>query len=184
MSESKISTRYASSFLELSIEKNILEQTSSDMELIRDAFISSRELRLAIDNPVVKSEIKEVILLEIFSDKLDPETNNFIKFVLKKGRESLLLSIAQKFLELRNEHLGIVQADITSAFELSDQQKQEIKERFELTLNKKVKFSYNIDKNLLGGFIAKVGDTVYDASVKHQLNLLKNHFIKVDLSLN
>lgn len=184
MAKTKISTRYASSFLQIAVEKNILDIAASDMELIVEAFKSSRELRRAVESPVVRSETKQSILIDIFSGKVHNETINFIKFVIRKGRESFLLSIAERFLELRDEYLGVVQAEISSAFELSEQQKEEIRKRFEDTLGKKVNCNYQINKNLLGGFVAKVGDTVYDASVMHQLNLLKNHFVKVDISLN
>lgn len=184
MTETKISSRYSSSFLEIAIEKNFLEKASSDMELILNAFEKSRELKLVVESPVIKSEKKESILMEIFSGKVDPETLNFIKFIVLKGREALLPSIAVRFLELKDEHLGIIRASVTSAFELTNEQKNQLKDKFESALGKKVLLSYQIDKNILGGFIAKVGDTIYDASVMHQLDQLKNHFIKVGISLN
>jgi F-type H+-transporting ATPase subunit delta len=184
MAKTKISTRYASSFLQIAVEKKILDNAAADMELIVDSFKSSRELRRAVESPVIRSETKQSILIDIFSGKVHNETMNFIKFVITKGRESGLSSIAARFLELRDEYLGVVQAEITSAFELSEQQKEEMRNSFENTLGKKVNCNYQINKNLLGGFVAKVGDTVYDASVMHQLSLLKNHFVKVDISLN
>lgn len=184
MTETKISSRYSSSFLEIAIEKNFLEKAASDMELIINSFEKSRELKLVLESPVIKSEVKESILKEIFADKVDPEVLNFIKFIIGKGREALLPSIAIRFLELKDEHLGIIRASVTSAFELTDEQKKQLKQKFESALDKKVYLSYQTDKNIIGGFVAKIGDTIYDASVKHQLDQLKNHFIKVGISLN
>lgn len=184
MAETKISSRYASSFLGLGIEKNILEKTALDMELMLNAFESSRELRRVIESPVIKPELKESILREIFSAKVDSETMNFFSFIISKRRESLLPSIAKRFLELKDEHFGIIRASIVSAFELSADQKNQLKSRFESSLGKIVILSYRVDNNLLGGFVARVGDTIYDASVKHQLNLLKKHFVKAGISLN
>lgn len=184
MTESKISSRYASSFLRNSIERNTLDRTASDMQYILAAFQSSRELQLAMESPVIKPEIKESILSEIFSEKVDADTMNFVKFIVSKGRESLLHSISVRFLEMRDEHLGIVQASVLSAFELSSEQKNQIQEKFEKILGKKVILNYQINKDLIGGFVAKIGDTIFDASVKHQLNQLKKHFVKGGLSLN
>lgn len=184
MTETKISSRYASSFLINSIEKNSLEKTAADMELILGAFESSRELQLAMENPVIKSAIKESILVEIFSGKVEAETLNFLKFIVSKGRESLLPSVAKRFLEMRDEQLGIMQAAVLSAFELSKEHKEQIQKRFEVSLDKKVNISYQIDEKLLGGFVARIGDTIYDASVKHQLGLLKKHFVRSGISLN
>lgn len=184
MAETKISTRYAASFLSIAIEKKILEKAVSDMHLMVTAFESSRELRRAIDSPVIKPELKESVLREIFSGKVDSETMKFISFVAGKRRESYLLPIAKRFLELRDEHLGIVQASVVSAFELSGEQKDQLKNRFESSIGKSVILTYQVDNKLLGGFVARIGDTIFDASVKHQLNLLKKHFIKVGISLN
>lgn len=184
MTETKVSSRYASSFLRNSIEKNNLEKSASDMSIILNSFESSRELQLAMKSPVIKSEIKESILIGIFSGKIDIETMNFLKFIIRKGRESLIASIAGRFLEMRDEHLGILQAEVHSAFELAAEHKEQLQKRFESLLSKKVNISYRINKELLGGFVAKIGDTIYDASVKHQLSVLKKHFIQSGLSLN
>ena len=71
-----------------------------------------------------------------------------------------------------------------TAFELNDDQKEVLKIRFEKILNKKAIMIFKVDNNLVGGFIAQVGDTVYDASMKHQLELLKKEFVQGGLSLN
>lgn len=184
MAESRISTRYASSFLGLALEKGIVERASTDMDMIFNAFSSSAELRSAMKNPVIKVDVKESVLTEIFSKKIDAETMKFVKFVLQKGREDLLQSIAQKFLELKDIQAGVVKIIVTSAFDLSEAQKKEIKDKFISSLNKKVEISYKIEKKVIGGFIAKIGDTIYDASVQHQLELLRKHFIKSGISLN
>lgn len=183
MTESKISSRYASSFLGIAIEKKILERAESDMKLISGAF-SSRELKLAIDSPIIKPEIKKNILSEIFSGKVDAETIKFINFVISKGRESLLPSIADTFLKLMDEHVGVVRASVTSAFEFSEEQKAELSERFETMLGKKVYFKYEINAELIGGFIVKINDTIFDASVFNQLSRLRNHFVKAGITLN
>jgi F-type H+-transporting ATPase subunit delta len=184
MTETKVSSRYASSFLSSSIEKNNLEKATADMRIILHAIESSRDLQLAMKSPVIKSDVKESILTEIFSRRIDAESINFVKFIIRKGRESLIDSIARRFLEMRDEHLGILQAQVHSAFELSSEHKEQIKKSFEYLLNKRVNISYQIDEKLLGGFVAKIGDTIYDASVKHQLGLLKKHFVKSGISLN
>ena len=99
-------------------------------------------------------------------------------------REKTLYSVAKRFVDLRNEHLGIVELLVRTAFELNDDQKEVLKVRFEKILNKKTIMIFKVDNNLVGGFIAQVGDTVYDASMKHQLELLKKEFVQGGLSLN
>lgn len=184
MSDFKVSYRYASSLLETSISNNSLEAVSKDMTLVHSALSASDELERALKSPVIKSESKLAVLKEIFEDKVSDETIRFFEFLIGKDRENLLAEIAEQFLSMKDEHLGIVNVVVATAFEIDDEQKEKLRAKFENHLNKKVKINFRLDKNVLGGFIAKVGDTVYDASIMHQLEMLKKKFIQGGVSLN
>ena len=184
MVSSKVSNRYALSLLSIALDKNMLSTVYNDVKLLISTFNESDELQRVVESPVVRPELKISILDEIFSGKIDKETINFIHFIIEKRREEILYFVAEKFIELRNEHLGIVELVVKTAFELNDDQKAILKERFEKILNKKPILNFKVDNNLIGGFIAQVGDTVYDASMKHQLELLKKEFVQGGLSLN
>lgn len=184
MASSKVANRYAISLFENSLEKNILETVYDDINLLIKSLDDSSELRRAIESPVIKPELKSSILKEIFSDKLSKETLNFIFFIIDKKREELLYEISKRFLELRNEHLGIVEMEVTTAFEVTNEQIDNLKNMFESILKKTVKIKIKIDKNIIGGFIAQVGDTVYDASVINQIYLLKKEFKQGGAALN
>ena len=101
-----------------------------------------------------------------------------------KKRENLLDSIGKRFLELRDEYLGIANVMVTSATEFSTEQKNVLKNKLEKILDKKVSLNFRTDQKLVGGFIAKVDDTLYDASIRHQLELLKKQFLTGEISLN
>jgi F-type H+-transporting ATPase subunit delta len=184
MVSQKVSNRYALSLLSIALEKNLLDTVYKDAKLLIDAFDESNELQRVIESPVIRPEMKISILGEIFSQKIDKETLNFIYFIVGKRREEILYSVAKRFISLRNEHLEIVELFVSTAFELNDDQKEMLKDRFEKILNKKTIMNFKVDDNLIGGFVAQVGDTVYDASLKHQLELLKKEFIQGGLSLN
>lgn len=184
MTSSKVANRYATSFFENSLEKNILETVYDDINLLIKSLDDSNELRRAIESPVIKPELKSSILKEIFSDKLSKETLNFIYFIIDKKREELLYEISKRFIDLRNEHLGIVEMEVTTAFEVTNEQIDNLKNMFESILKKTVKVIIIIDKNIIGGFIAQVGDTVYDASVINQIHLLKKEFKQGGAVLN
>ena len=184
MNESKVSVRYANSLLSSATEKGNLDKVAKDMELVYSVIKSSGELSRTLSSPVVKAQVKSSILEEIFKKKISKETMDFLKFVVEKNRENLLESIVNKFLELRDQKLGIVNVNVRSAVELGDDQKKKLKEKFEKLLNKKVRFNFTVDPDVVGGFVAKVGDTVYDASLKNQLEVLKKRFLKGGASLN
>lgn len=184
MVDSRISKRYATSFIEAMIEKKLFDVVSSDFQLLISAADSSRELQHLIKSPIIKPQTKVSILLEIFGNKINKETAKFIKFLSVKGRENLLIDIAKNIIDLRDEKLGIVEVGVNTAFELSEDQKEKLKNNLEKYLDKKVRFIFSVNDELVGGFIAKAGDTVYDASVKHQLENLKKQFMRGGASLN
>ncbi len=184
MAETKVSTRYANSLLDLTSEKNNLEQIAEDMELVRSAINSSSQLRNLLESPVIKLEMKKNILSEIFQEKISGDSINFIRFVVEKSRESLLPSIIAKFLELKDEKLEQISVEVKTSFDFTDEQKTKLKSRLDNILNKRTYLNFKVDKTIVGGFVAKVGDTVYDASVKHQLELLRKEFLQGSVQLN
>lgn len=184
MAQSKVAIRYAISFLDTAIEKNILKQVSSDFELIYNSLNKSSDLKRALKSPIIKNEIKESVFAAIYKDKISSESFSYLNFIISKGRENILTDILEKFFFIRDEYLGIANVQITSAFELTSEQKMQLQKKFESILNKKVKANYVIDEKIIGGFIAKVGDTVYNASVLNQLELLKKQFLHGSVSLN
>ncbi|UCH64945.1 MAG: ATP synthase F1 subunit delta [Ignavibacterium sp.] len=184
MASSKIANRYATSLFENSLEKDNLETVYKDINLFTRTFDESHDLRLAIESPIIRTELKLSFIDEIFADKLSKDTLNFIHFVIDKKREELFYEIGKRFVELRNEHLGIVEMEVTTAFEFTKEQILNLKDKFETILNKKVIIKISVDENIIGGFMAQVGDTVYDASVIHQLDLLRKEFKQGGLALN
>lgn len=184
MADFRILHRYATSLLETSIEKKNLDVVTSDIQLLVETLDKSRQLQLMLESPVVKPEVKLNILKEIFSSKISKDSMDFIEFVISKQRENLLNSIGKRFLELRDEYLGIANVFITTASEFTNDQKSLLENKLEKILDKKVRLNFKTDLNLVGGFIAKVNDTLYDASIKHQLELLKKQFLTGDISLN
>ncbi len=173
MADYKVSMRYAASLLDLAVEKDMMDIISADIELILHAMEQNRELARALANPVIKPDVKVSILDEIFKSRVNAETMHFIRFLVKKGRENLVQEIAEKFLRLRDERAGIVNVNVRTAFELTDSQTAELKNKIETMLSKKARLKIKIDPDVVGGFVAQVNDTVYDASVKHQLVTFK-----------
>jgi F-type H+-transporting ATPase subunit delta len=99
-----------------------------------------------------------------------------LSLLIEKDREDVLPSIIEAFFQLQDEMLGIVHVRVTTAAELSQQQTEQLKQRFEAYSKKKVFIDQSVDKQLIGGFIARIGDTVFDGSVKQQLELLRERF--------
>jgi F-type H+-transporting ATPase subunit delta len=184
MADFRILHRYATSLLETAIEKNNLDVVTSDIKLLVETLDQNRKLQLMLDSPIVRPETKLDVMKEIFSKTISIESMDFVEFVILKKRESLLNSIGKRFLELRDDHLGIANVFVTTPTEFTNEQKNVLQSKLEKILDKKVRLNFKTDVKLVGGFIAKVNDTLYDASIKHQLELLKKQFLTGDISLN
>ena len=171
--------------MQLAEEKKIFVKVSDDAELIFNTLNSSKELRSVLKSPVVKLDDKKSLLQKIFEKKISNETVGFINFVAEKNREDILFDIFKEFIALADKKNGIVKAKVVSASELNDQLKQKMIGDLSKKINKRVSANYNVDTNLIGGFIVRIEDTVYDASVKHQLSLLRKKFSEeINLSNN
>ena len=184
MIDHKVSLRYAHSLLDSSIEKKNLDPVIKDMEFVFSTLDREKELTSIIKSPVVKPQIKSSILNDIFLSKISEDSLKFLQFVVDKKREDVLINIVKKFLELKDEYLGILNVEVTSPYDFNEDQKEQIKKNLESSFNKIIRLNFVIDEELIGGFIAKVADTMYDASVKHQLELLRKQFLQGNVSLN
>jgi len=184
MSEFVISTRYANALMAISEEKASFENTVKDVSLIMETIKASRDLRNFLSSPVIASLNKSEILNEIFQSHVSKDVNNFLQFLVDKRRENLLLDICIRFISISNEKLNQVDVVITSAIELTEVQKVDIKAKLESMINKKIVANFELNSNIIGGFKAKYNDTVIDASIKHQLELLKKKLFEEEFLKN
>ena len=177
MSDFNITSRYATALMELSEEKNAFTQVASDIDLVVNTLAGSKDLRATLSSPIIKSVKKIEILKEIFTKHISLDTENFLVFIVNKSREGLLFEIVKRFNQLRDEKLGLVNIDVTSAVEFDDAQKDSIKTKLKDYTKKDVRIDFEVEENLIGGFLARVGDTVLDASIKQQLRNLKKQLL-------
>lgn len=177
MIDSKVSRRYASSLLENSIENKSLEKVFEDIEFVLKTLRDNKELKKALISPIIKAEVKSNIITDVYKTRVSAEVFQFLIFILNKNRIDRISDILEMFVKLRDAHLGITNVVISSAFNLENEQREVLESRLKELLEKDVRVKYKIDKSIIGGFIAKTEDTVFDASIKHQLELLKKQFV-------
>jgi F-type H+-transporting ATPase subunit delta len=177
MAHFRVARRYARALLTLAEEQKKLERIGSDVEKIWALVRASRELELFLQNPTIMKDKKTRALREIFSKTVDSLTLHFLLLLVAKGREKILMPIIEQFRLLVDERMGIVRAEVSSAVALNKQQEKGLVKQLEGYTGKKVQVQYSLDRSLQGGFTARIGDTVFDASIRHQLELLRKKFI-------
>ncbi len=172
----RVARRYAQAMMDLAAEQKTLDRLSEDFAILQRAVQESREFVAFLKSPVIGGEKKKSVLRGMFQSKLSISALDFLDMIAEKKREDVLGQIIEEFFNLRDERMGIVNVDVRAAVDLSGDQHRQIEKRFESITRKKVRISFSLDKRLKGGFIARVGDTVYDGSIRRQLELLRERF--------
>lgn len=173
MSSTIVSRRYARALLEVAEEGGLAEQVAGDLEVIRKTLEGSRDIVTMLKSPIIKGDTKARILKEIFGG-LGEKTLLFLNLLCRKKRASILPDVIEEYSALRDERGGIVNVDVTSAVELDDEQSKKLIDVLAQYTGKKVRAKLSLDEELLGGVTVKIGDTILDNSVKHQLQLLSS----------
>lgn len=178
MIASKITTRYAKSLLDLAIEKNQLQDCYNDLLSVEALCSESSEFTLMLKSPIINTSKKLSIIKSLFEKNLSKTTYLFIELITKKKRESLLHSISKNFIELYKSHHKIITASVTTTIALDKELKEKVVSFVKKKMDKDVELKEEINHDILGGAIIKVGDFQIDDSVKKQLKELKNSYNK------
>tara|TARA_B100000768_G_C11224693_1_gene352194 strand:- start:422 stop:967 length:546 start_codon:yes stop_codon:yes gene_type:complete len=178
MKGKRATIRYAKALLQISIEKDSLEQSYDDMLLVNNVCDDCKDFSLLLKSPIVKTDLKLKILNEIFDNKISEISRNFISIIANKKRESLLSDIAKSFIELYKSYNNIESATITTAVPLSDELKNNIIDYIKKYNNSKIDLHEIEDEKIIGGAIIKIGDKQLDASVSKEISELKQIFNK------
>ena len=176
MAYGRAANRYAKSIIDLSIERGSLEEVKKDMEYIHNTCVSSRELVLMLESPIIKSEKKLSVLKAVFDSNVSELTVKFIELLVEKGREALIDDIAGAFEEQYLFHSNILKAVVKSVNGVNDTIKARIEELIKKAYGKSVQIEEELDPSLIGGFILTVGDQQIDASISRKLAELEKGF--------
>lgn len=173
MSNIRVARRYASALIVLTGEAKKPQAVADDLFAVQSAMAASRELRTLLTSPVISKDRKVAAFTQIFKGKIGEEALMYLVSIIEKGRGGILADVLAQYFILRDEQLGIVSVEVRSAVELTPAQQQALTEHLEGFTMRKVRVTFSLDKMLKGGFVARLGDTMVDASVRRQLDVLR-----------
>jgi F-type H+-transporting ATPase subunit delta len=176
MQGAQVASRYAKSLINLTLDQGILEKAYADMKLINTICKGNRDFVLMLKSPIIKTDKKEAILKAILGGKVQPLTMEFIQVITRKKRESYIEGIAESFVNQYKEHKKILTAVITTAFGLDDELRKKVLDVVKNSEKSEVELIEKIDKNILGGFIIRVGDKQDDTSILRKIKKLNRVF--------
>jgi F-type H+-transporting ATPase subunit delta len=167
---SQVAEPYAQALLSLAESNNLTDEFGGNATSIIDTLNASSELQQFLENPFTGADAKKAVLKNIFGGQVHPFVENFLMLLVDRGRIMFLRNICEQYQVLLRKLKGIVLAEVTAAVELSDVQKEQVKQQVQrMTGASAVEIATQIDSDLLGGMVIKAGSQVIDASLKGQL---------------
>lgn len=175
---SEVGEPYAQALMSLAQQRDLTNQFGDTFRSLDSLLRESKDFKDFVLNPVIKGEDKKVVLKQVLGNDANPYLVNFMMLLIDKRRIVFLEPIIEQYLNLLRKLNQTVLAEVTSATELNDDQKQSISEKVKAIADARdVELKTSIDPDLIGGVIIKVGSKVIDASLRGQLR-------RISISLN
>lgn len=180
MNDSKISVRYAKAYFLTAKEDKVLKEVVEDVKLLM-ASLKVSGFSEFLESPIIKTSEKRKVVKSVFEKSFNKISNVFLNLIITNKRENYLKNILRNFIDLYKEEQGIRQATLTVSAEVSDKYKKKFIALLEEAFQVKIEMQEVIDPDLIGGFILKVEDQQFDASVKSQLNRIRKRLLETSI---
>ena len=177
MNETPVAMRYARALIQAAEERDALERVREDLEGLRDLIRESEDLRAFLGDPLIYPEQKRTAVRRLFSGRIGDLTLNFLLLLCDKRRERGLDGIIRAFLALLDDRRGLITAHVRSARELSQEQRTRLAQRLSAWSGKQVRLDVEVDEGLRAGFVTRMGDHVFDATLEAQLNRMRQRLV-------
>jgi F-type H+-transporting ATPase subunit delta len=178
-----ITKTYGQALFEIAVEKQLTDSLYGEAIAVRDLLAASPELVSFLGHPDIENSEKVQVVENIFSGRVSPEMTGFLRIVVSKGRYTDLNGILDYFFDRVKEYQGIGTAYVSSAAELTEEQKTSVEKKLVATTKyESFETHYSVDPSLIGGIVIRVGDKVVDGSVRHKLNQLQQGLSQIQLA--
>ena len=177
MSAQRIATRYAKSLIDLSIEQGQLKEIYGEMNELSDIMNSNKELARLFKSPVINPDKKLKIVDQVFSGKINTLVFEFINILVRKRREKYLPEIVQSFVDQYNKKNNITNAELVTSIPANESIINQVRNLIQQqTGSTDITIETKVDPSLLGGFVLKFDDKLFDTSLANKLVELKKEF--------
>lgn len=184
MDQSKINVRYAQAFFSLAKEKDLIRELQKDAVLISSVCKTISDFMILIESPVISTSGKIKAITSIFEGKVNSYSLKFLVLITENNREKYIPGIFRNLEELYRKSEGIRTAILTTAKPMDQAVVEQIRQSIESEFGGKVALNQVIDDDLIGGFVLRVDDSQYDASIANQLKKIKEKLLLTELKQN
>lgn len=175
-----VAKRWAKALMELACEEENIskEDILDDLREIASTIDSSEELSNVINNPSISTEEKQIVLCKLFQTNIMPIVYNFLFVLNLRKRVGIISEIANEFEKELEQLKNIARVNVTSAIELTEERKEDIKSKISEKLNKDVVIDWGVDNEIIAGLIFNIDNNILDNSVRNKLEDISKTIIK------
>lgn len=177
MSNSMVAKRYALALFQLSKENNLLKQMEEELRVVKEVLTNSSDLNAVLKSPKVSVAKKKEIIKDSFS-KVNPYVLNTLMILIDRHRDDQIVEVVDQFVELANEEHGIAEAKVYSIRPLTKEESDALSTSFAAKVGKKsLRIENIVDSELLGGLKIRIGNRIYDGSLRGKLDRLERKLL-------
>ncbi len=177
-----VGTTYGEALFELAVEEGKEDEFLGEITQLKDLLLKNPDFGKLMNHPKILKEDKLKVLEEVFKGRISAELLGFLHLIVTKDRYGDIDGILDYFVDEVKKLKGIGVAYVTTAIDLSEVKKKEIEARLLATTSyKKMEMHYQVDGNLIGGMVLRIGDRVVDSSVRNKLFELQRELLKVQV---
>jgi F-type H+-transporting ATPase subunit delta len=174
LSVQAVARRYATALADVVVERGEAREVQEELSEWASMMQTNAQLMEVFSNPTIPYEQKRQVLNTLVGrTRLRPTTANFLNVLLQNQRLAELGEINRRFTQVLDERAGVVSAQVTTAHPVPQASQQALRERLASMTGKDVRLSFTIDEELIGGIVTRIGSTIYDGSVRSQLQQFK-----------
>jgi len=172
-----VAKRYGQALFELAIESGQLEERELEINIVLEALKEEPDLSLILSHPNISKEAKIEAVESIFSHNVSHDIIGFLALAIKKGREDNIIDILNYVVAKLRANGGYVKASVTSAVELTENDKQLIIKKLEAQTGNKISLDTRVDASLIGGLMIRINDRVMDNTIKSLLHKMSTDIL-------
>jgi len=171
---SDLAKRYARAFFDIAVEEGRIEDYGRELASFASMVMQNKGLQDFLANPIFELKAKKAVIEELLGlVKLSERTANFLRLLVDKQRIGMIGEVENAYKELMDKALKKVRVSVRTAYPLSPELEQTLRQRVAEMTGKEVEMTVEDDTALIGGLVVRVGDTLYDGSIKAQLGNIR-----------
>ena len=165
-----VAKRYANALFEVAKERSTIDAVEEQLAFVNQMITDNEELKSLLYVPRISREHKKQVMEKIFKDEVNSEVLNLLKMLIDRHRESILSELQIAYVDIANENRGIVDVFVTSASPLDTEQENKLVQTFRKLYDKQLRLRVNIDPEVIGGVLVRIGNRLYDGTISNKLN--------------